>query len=101
MSTEHELKAWPEPFAAVLTGAKRYEIRRADRDFKVGDVLWLREWQPERAGSYKVVGTAATWVARPAHYTGRDIRCRVTYMTHAGQWGVPQGLCVMSIEVIA
>ena len=45
--TRHELKTWPKYFAAVRSGQKRFEIRRNDRDFKVGDVLALREYDPE------------------------------------------------------
>jgi hypothetical protein len=51
----HDLKTWPEHFAAVASGAKRAEIRRCDdRTFAVGDVLRLREWiQPS---NYDEVG---------------------------------------------
>ena len=45
--TRHELKTWPKYFAAVRSGQKRFEIRRNDRDFKVGDILVLREFDPE------------------------------------------------------
>ena len=44
---EHELKCWPEFFARLKTGAKRVEIRKNDRDYKVGDELILKEWNPE------------------------------------------------------
>lgn len=78
---EHKLKTWPGPFAAVLSGAKLYEIRRDDRDFAVGDVLLLREWKP-----------------CSGRYTGREIKRRVTYMTKGGAWGLPPHLCVMSVQ---
>jgi hypothetical protein len=89
VSRTHELKTWPEPFQAILDGVKRYEIRNDDRGFAVGDELLLREYDP---------GRASDGFGEPARYTGRSIRARVTYATH-GRWGLPFGLCVMSIEV--
>lgn len=65
----HELKTWPTYFEAILSGAKRFEVRKNDRDFAVGDVLVLREWDPAPAG-----GRSA-----PA-YTGRQFVARVTYL---------------------
>lgn len=76
----HELKTWPEPFEAVVQGLKGYEIRKADRDFTVGDVLYLREYDP----STKT-------------YTGRHTFRLVTYMTPGGAFGLPSSLCVMSL----
>jgi hypothetical protein len=78
----HELKTWPEPFRKVVKGDKRYEIRQNDRGFAVGDMLWLREWDPA-----------------VQEYTGADCQARVISMTTGGSWGLPQDLCVMSIEV--
>lgn len=61
--TEHELKTWPDYFNHLVDGTKTFEYRRNDRGFKVGDVLYLREWEPlfER-------------------YTGRELRRPVTYL---------------------
>lgn len=87
MSKEHELKTWPEPFQAVLDGKKCHEIRANDRGFAVGDVLLLREWDPTHLTDYE-----------HKRYTGRSCRVRVTYVTPGGMWGLPAGLCVMSIE---
>jgi len=78
--TRHELKTWPHSFSAILGGFKRYEIRKNDRNFQVGDELFLREYRPE----------AQT-------YTGRTLVATVTYMTPGGQWGIPQDICVMGI----
>jgi hypothetical protein len=77
---KHELKTWPEPFRAVVGGVKRYEIRKQDRDFRVGDELMLREWDP---GS--------------RDYTGSFTTVTVTYMTPGGAWGLPSDMCVMSL----
>lgn len=76
----HELKTWPEPFAAVWSGEKRYEIRQDDRGFAVGDLVNLREWRPSNE-----------------RYTGRVASCAVTYLSRGPDWGLPAGLVVMSI----
>lgn len=77
---DHELKTWPSPFQAVLDGKKTYEFRRNDRNFMVGDRLWLREWDN--------VGET---------YTGRSAVCVVSYMTD-GVFGVPEGFAVLALK---
>ena len=42
----HELKYWPEYFKDIWSRQKCFEIRENDRDFKIGDVLQLREYDP-------------------------------------------------------
>lgn len=86
MST-HKLKTWPKPFAAIIEGRKRYEIRVNDRDYQVGDALHLVEFIPANGNQ------------SPGMYTGESITAEVTYMTKGGEWGLPDDLCVMSIEV--
>lgn len=88
----HELKTWPSEFREVRQGRKRFEFRLNDRDFAVGDVLRLREWDPAyRQHRYRF----------SADYTRSDpITCRVTHILHGGRFGVPEGYCVMSIEVV-
>lgn len=44
---EHELKCNTEYFNRILWGQKTFEIRKNDRDFQVGDILILREFDPE------------------------------------------------------
>ena len=83
----HDLKTWPDAFAAILDGRKPFEWRKNDRDFRVGDVLRLREWAPDADGAAPVSG-----------YTGRVVERRVSYVL-ADRFGVPDGYCVMSIPV--
>lgn len=44
----HELKCWPAYFADVATGRKSFEVRKNDRDYRLGDVLLLREFDPDK-----------------------------------------------------
>ncbi len=43
----HELKQYPEHFENVISGKKTFEVRKNDRDYKVGDLLALNEYNPE------------------------------------------------------
>lgn len=79
----HDLKCWPPFFEAILAGDKTFELRRNDRNFKVGDVLLLREWDPTTEA-----------------YTGRGTYRHVTYMVDGvGPWLHP-GHCCMAIEKV-
>ena len=40
----HELKTWPQHFGEIVSGVKAWELRRDDRDFHVGDLLNLLEY---------------------------------------------------------
>ena len=42
----HELKCWPEFFLPLKERTKEFELRKNDRDYKVGDYLLLREFDP-------------------------------------------------------
>lgn len=71
----HKLKSLPEFFQAVRNDDKRFEIRKNDRDFKVGDVLKLYEWSPDGG------------------YTGKVERMTIHYITDFEQ---KPGFVVMS-----
>ena len=46
----HELKTWPKYYKAVESGRKKFEVRKKDRDYRIGDLLWLREYDPHGGG---------------------------------------------------
>lgn len=75
----HELKTWPEPFSAILRGNKRHEVRVNDRGFNEGDVLHLREWDPDTK-----------------QYTRDGVFMVVTYISRG--FGLPENLVCMSIH---
>jgi ribosomal protein S17 len=58
-----EKKVWPEYFQKILNGKKHYELRLADWDCEEGDVLILKEWNPETK-----------------EYSGRVLEKEVTYV---------------------
>ena len=78
----HRLKVWPDFYGQLITGLKRFEIRRDDRGFMAGDVLVLEEWNP---------GTET--------YTGRACVCTVQYvLREAEEFGLAEGFVCMSIS---
>lgn len=44
--TTHVLKCWPSSFQAIKRGVKKFEIRKNDRNYEVGDSLFLKEYDP-------------------------------------------------------
>lgn len=58
-----EKKCWPEYFEKILSGEKNFELRLADWPCQPGDVLVLKEWNPEIK-----------------KYTGRQIEKEVSYV---------------------
>lgn len=60
----HELKIKPEYYEKVINGTKKFELRRNDRDFKVGDIIRLREYllkTSEYTGRYCYVEIITIW----------------------------------------
>lgn len=75
----HELKIWPSYFEAVLNGTKTFEIRKDDRQFSVGDILVLMEYEPGVI-DYSVVPE----VIKESRYTGRVINKEISYIFKGG-----------------
>lgn len=73
----HKLKTLPEYFEAVRTGIKTFEVRKNDRNFKVGDILILLEWDGKQ-------------------YTGRKEQRKVSYILNNPDF-CKEGYVVMSI----
>lgn len=80
--TEHALKTWPEYFQAIVENRKPFDYRLNDRDYKVDDVLHLREFVPPTSEQMESAplddDDRAGWLEQ--FYTGRALRKRVTYI---------------------
>lgn len=105
MTSTHALKTWPSFFQAILAEDKLHEIRKWDREFGVGDVLLLREWDPDHQSPELEIFLAIPEEdrddAEDPRYTGRDVFVKVTYVTPRGVFGMPDDLCVMSVRRLA
>lgn len=72
----HELKIKPVYFEAIKEGIKTFELRKDDRNFKVGDILLLREWEHK--------------------YSGRKIKKKVIYILKEIE-GIEIGYCILAL----
>ena len=76
-SKSHDLKILPKYFEAVVAGIKRFELRKNDRNFQVGERITLREWDGEK-------------------FTGRNIVYIITYVLEdCPEYGLKDGYCII------
>jgi hypothetical protein len=78
-SVEHDIKIDSEYFGVVINGRKTFEIRKDDRDYKVADVVRMRE------------------VNAQGILTGRSAIVQITYITDYAQ---REGYVVWAFELI-
>lgn len=77
----HNLKILPQYFKAVIDGIKKFELRKNDRDYQVGDCIFLNEFD----------GT---------NYTGNSLPVMITYILKGGQYGLEEEYAILSIVEI-
>ena len=80
MANQHELKTLTEYFQDICSRSKTFELRKNDRDYKVGDILILNEFN----------GT---------ELTGNKVKRTVIYiLDNVEQYGLMKGFVIMGIE---
>jgi ribosomal protein S17 len=79
----HALKTWPEYYQQITSGAKPFEVRKNDRDYKTGDRVLLQEFEPDSG-----------------KYTGKEAEFRIGYILHGPAFGIKQGFCVFALDEI-
>jgi ASCH domain. len=62
----HPIKIAPKYLNAVVAGQKKAELRKNDRNYKVGDILSLKEWKHGK-------------------YTGREWSAVITHVLPVGE----------------
>ncbi len=81
-SRTHELKTSPKYFKQVVGGSKTFEVRKHDRDFKVADIIKLKEWEDK--GNF---------------YTGREYEVIITYILSSKDFhAIAPGYSVLAIQ---
>lgn len=77
LGIKHDLKVLPEYFGEIIAGRKTFELRKRDRDYKVGDLFILREWTEQEG------------------YTGRTFIQAIGYiLSDCEQYGLMDGYCI-------
>jgi hypothetical protein len=86
----HELKCWPPYFEELSLGRKTFELRKDDRQYRVGDILRLREWAPTESAPID---------PKSGSYTRREHKVRVTYklLASAFAFGLQPGYAILSV----
>lgn len=76
----HELKIIPKYFDDIKSDKKRFEIRKDDRDYKVGDLITLKEY-------------------KDGQYTGKEINnIPIRYILRdATEYGLMDGYCILGL----
>ena len=73
----HELKILPKYYDEVISGKKRFELRKDDRDFQVGDTVSLKEFEDGK-------------------YSGREKRFNIKYiLRNCPEYGLKDGYCIL------
>ncbi|GHU95838.1 hypothetical protein FACS1894208_09400 [Clostridia bacterium] len=80
-TTIHNLKILPKFFEPVRSGAKPFEVRKNDRDYKVGDTVKLWEYDPDTQA-----------------YSGLVINAKITYILPGGDYGIHADYCVLGLS---
>jgi len=80
----HELKTWSAYYESALSGKKKFDIRKNDREFLLGDTILQKEWDPKKEG-----------------YTGREAEYRITYaLSGVPEWGLSPNHVILSLEPV-
>lgn len=85
----HDLKCWPPHWEAIDTGQKTFDIRINDRGYRSGDLLILREWDPQMP---------CAEIGLDGPFTGRVCQRVVTHVMTGGQFGLAVGYVALSLQ---
>lgn len=76
----HQIRLASMYFNDVVSGKKSFELRKNDRNYKIGDILEMLEFNDGR-------------------HTGRTVKAEVTYMLE-DYTGLTEGYCILATKVL-
>ena len=81
---EDQLKIIPKYFKEIVDGNKNFEVRKNDRNYKIGDTLILKEYDPIKK-----------------NFTGNYAKATVMYILKDKDFpiGIKEGYCIMGIHL--
>lgn len=82
--TIHHIKCLPEFFERSKAGLKNYEIRKNDRDYKVGDILVLEAYDLNKN-----------------IFLGEKLERKVEYILPGGQFGIDPEYVILELGIIS
>lgn len=87
-------------YDAVANGVKTFEVRKNDREYRIGDTLVL--YRVNDNGEYLYSAGGEWWVSKDTGAWLKSIRVTVKYILTHGDYpvGIPEGYVVMAIEKV-
>lgn len=89
MKKLHRVKSWPEFFSTIIEGRRTHELRRNDRNYKLGDELELHEYRFDSG-----------------IYTGRICKVEISSITSTQEpcavsnEALNKDFCILSVKLI-
>jgi hypothetical protein len=84
----HNLKSWRHLFVPMFSGEKKFDLRNDDRNFQVGDMVLLQEYD-----------------GLMREYTGRELLATIAYITRNSSRpcvlspnALNDNYCILSLE---
>jgi hypothetical protein len=85
---QHKLKCWTALLRDIWNGKRRFDIRKNDQNFEVGDTILLQEYFPDKD-----------------QYGNIEIECRISYILNDAYIlsefnGLKEGYVIFGFEII-
>lgn len=85
----HYLKTWQPYFDMMKNGTKTFDLRKNDRNFQVGDLVMLYEYDPEK--------NEPKHPALSDNILTFEITCVIKNVPH---WGLMEGYAILQLQQI-